>query len=212
MAKIPKVQIATGAVGASLARVLAVNNYPTQERFQRVTDALTSAGARVSSISWSESSAKEFDLFDGVVLSGSPDMLSEARIQGKYRPEMDAIVASKVPVLGICFGHQMMAEAFGSKVVRDKEPVLGYVETTVLNPGGLFDRLPRKLSLVESRHEIVESLPAEFELLAKSVTSPIAAMKHRSRPLFGVQSHPERYSEENPDGGRVISNFVRLLE
>jgi len=195
-----------------LPRVLAVNNYPTQERFQRVTDALTSAGARVSSIDWSESSAKKFDLFDGVVLSGSPDMLSEARIQSKYRPEMDAIVASKVPVLGICFGHQMMAEAFGSKVVRDKEPVLGYVETTVLNPGGLFDRLPRKLSLVESRHEIVESLPTGFELLAKSVTSPIAAMKHRSRPLFGVQSHPERYSEENPDGGRVISNFVRLLK
>jgi len=194
-----------------LARVLAVNNYPGLDRFLRVTSALAGAGAKVSTIGWAESSAKRFDLFDGVVLSGSPDMLSDARIQLKYRREMDAIMDSKVPVLGICFGHQMMASAFGSEVVKDRKPVLDYVRTTVVKAGGLFRGLPRSLSLVESRHEIVKSLPTDFELLARSVTSPIAAMKHKSRPLYGVQSHPERYSQENPDGARVLGNFIRLL-
>jgi GMP synthase (glutamine-hydrolysing) len=211
MGEIPKVQIASPGIGADL-KVLAVNNYPASERFRRVTAALADAGAQVSSVDWSRSSARKFDLYDGVVLSGSPDMLSQAKVQSKYRPEMDAIIESTVPVLGICFGHQTMAVAFGSKVVRDKKPVQRYVETTVLKPEELFDGLPRKMSLVESRHEIVESLPEGFELLARSTTTPIAAMKHRKRPLFGVQFHPERYSRVKPDGRAVVHNFVRLLK
>jgi GMP synthase (glutamine-hydrolysing) len=211
MANFLKVQIVMGQQRPHLVNVLAVNNYPARDRFLRVVDALAEAGARVTSIDWSVTSASKFQDFGGVVLSGSPDMLSEPRIQSKYRGEMDAILDSTVPILGICFGHQMMACTFGSRVVKDGEPVQRYVETTVLRPGRLFSGLPRKLSLVESRHEIVESLPSGFELLAKSETSPIAAMKHKSRPLYGVQSHPERYSDENPDGGLVISNFLKLL-
>lgn len=194
-----------------LVRILAVNNYPTRERFLRVTDALDKGGAQVTRIDWPEASATKFNQHDGVVLSGSPDMMSESPVQSKYRHEMQAIIDSEVPILGICFGHQMMAKAFGADVVKDGEPFLGFVETTVLNPGGLFDALPRKLSLVESRHEVVRALPNGFELLAKSETSPIAAMKHRSRPLYGVQSHPERYSQEKPDGGRVMANFLTLV-
>ena len=211
MANFMKVQIVMRIPTQRLAKVLAVNNYPARERFLRVTDALGEAGANVTRTDWSQASASRFKEFEGVVLSGSPDMLSEPQIQSKYRLEMDAIRDSTVPILGICFGHQMMACAFGSRVVKDGEPVHRYVETTILRPGRLFSGLPRKLSLVESRHEIVESLPDDFELLAKSETSPIAAMKHRSRPLFGLQSHPERYSAENPDGGLVISSFLKLL-
>jgi GMP synthase-like glutamine amidotransferase len=206
-----KVQIAIRGEKPRLARVLAVNNYPARDRFLRVTDSLAEAGAEVISLDWSKVSAARFNEFEGVVLSGSPDMLSEPATQAKYRNEMDAIRDSTVPVFGICFGHQMIASAFGSTIVKDREPVLRYVRTTVLRPGGLFNGLPRTLSLVESRHEIVESLPDRFDLLAKSETSPIAAMKHSTRPIYGVQSHPERYSGKNPDGGRVISNFLKLL-
>ena len=194
-----------------MVKVLAVNNYPGLERFRRVTDALAGAGAEVSSIGWQESSPRTFGVFDGVVLSGSPDMLSEPGVQRKYLPEIEAITGSKVPLLGICFGHQLIGRAFGSQVVKDREVVRRNVETTVLMPGGLFDGLPAKLWLAESREEIVSSLPQGFDLLARSETSPIAAIGHRSRALYGVQSHPERFSQENPAGGQIISNFLRLL-
>ena len=194
-----------------MAKVLAVNNYPSRERFERLTRCPEGNGARVTSIDWSHASAEKFDAFSGVVLSGSPDMMSWRTAQAKFQAEVDAICDSSVPILGVCFGHQMMAHAFGSEVVEDGQHVLKFVKTIVLTPDGLFEGLPRTVSLLESRHEIVKSLPTGFELLATSETSAIAAMKHRRRPLYGVQSHPERYSKENPGGNRLIGNFVGLL-
>ena len=194
-----------------MVRVLAVNNYPTRERFERLERSLEDNGAAVDAIDWSEATAARFNASDGVVLSGSPDMMSEPRIHRKYQKEIEAIRDSAVPVLGVCFGHQMMAHAFGSDVVKDDTHVLGMVKTQVLARDPLFRGLPRELMLLESRWEVVKSLPAGFGLVARSATSEIATMKHRSRPLYGVQFHPERHTRENPDGYKVVGNFVRLL-
>ncbi len=65
--------------------------------------------------------------------------------------------------------------------------------------------------LLESRQEVVQTLPAGFQLLARSETSPIAAMKQERRSFYGVQFHPERYTPDNPAGNRVMGNFVKLL-
>ena len=195
-----------------MPRVLAVNNYPTGDRFKRVVDALRGNGADVAAAGWGESSPSRFDSFDGVVLSGSPDMLSERAVQEKYRGETAAMAGSKVPVLGICFGHQLMARAFGAEVVKDGRQVKAMVNTTVLVDDPLFEGLPRSLTLLESREEVVGGLPEGFRLIARSETTEIAAMKHPARPLYGVAFHPERYTEENPDGNAVVGNFVRMLE
>jgi GMP synthase (glutamine-hydrolysing) len=194
-----------------LVRVLAVNNYPTAERFERLVKGVEGNGARVTRTEWSKSTAKVFDMFDGVVLSGSPDMMSDPKVHAKFSQEISAIRDSRVPVLGVCFGHQMLAHAFGAQVVKDSRPVLGFVKTKVLRNGEIFEGLPKSVMLLESRHEVVKSLPEGFELTASSETSPIAGMKHKSRPLYGVQSHPERYSAENPEGNLVLGNFVRLI-
>ncbi len=196
----------------SMARVLAVNNYPTRERFERLKACLRGNKAAVTSADWSEASAGLFRRYDGVVLSGSPDMMSEEKTQRKYAKEIDAVIESNVPMLGVCFGHQMMAHAFGSEVVKDRKHVLEMVETTVLSEDPLFLGLPKSMMLLESRHEVVKSLPAGFRLLAKSATSEIATMKHATLPLYGVQFHPERYTKENPAGNEVVGNFVRLLK
>jgi GMP synthase (glutamine-hydrolysing) len=196
---------------AQLATVLAVNNYPTRERFERLEKCLRDNGAQVTSVDWDRSSPRLFNSYDGVVLSGSPDMMSEDRVAAKFRSEMDSILDSKVPVLGVCFGHQMMARAFGAEVVKDGRHVLEMVKTRVLAQDSLFEGLPRSLMLLESRHEVVKSVPGGFRLLARSATSQIATMKHESRPLYGVQSHPERYTKDNPDGNAVVGNFVRIL-
>jgi GMP synthase (glutamine-hydrolysing) len=194
-----------------LASVLAVNNYPTRERFERLVKALAGNGARVTSVDWDRASPRLFDSYDGVALSGSPDMMSEDRVAAKFRKEMESILDAKVPILGVCFGHQMIARAFGAEVVKDGRHVLEMVKTDVLVGDPLFEGLPRSLMLLESRHEVVRSLPRGFRLLASSSTSQIATMKHESRPLYGVQFHPERYTKENSDGKAVVGNFVRLL-
>lgn len=192
--------------------VLAVNNYPTRERFERLVASLERTGAKVTSVGSDEAVPSRFKSFDGAVLSGSPDMLSSRKAQEKYAGEVDAIRDASVPVLGVCFGHQMMALAFGGQVVKDTRHVLGFVETTVVGSDPLFGGLERPVMLLESRWEVVKGLPKGFRLLATSDTSSIAAMRHHSRPLYGVQSHPERYTAQNPGGSTLIQNFVSLLE
>jgi GMP synthase-like glutamine amidotransferase len=194
-----------------LVKVLAVNNYPTEMRFRRLTRCIEENDAELASVTWEEATAKLFDSFDGVALSGSPDMMSEPRVQAKYAAEISAIRETKSPVLGVCFGHQMIAHAFGSQVVKDRHHVLKFVNTTLLSDGGLFEGLPRQAMLLESRHEVVRSVPTGFDLLASSETSPIAAMKHRTLPLYSVQSHPERWCKAHPEGKTLVGNFVRLL-
>lgn len=195
-----------------MPRVLAVNNYPTRERFLRLEGSLKGNGATVTSIEWSEASTAKFNSYDGVALSGSPDMMSEEKTLAKYTREIEAILDSNVPLLGVCFGHQMMAKAFGAEVVKDGKHVLDMVETKVLADDPLFMGLPKSLMLLESRWEVVKSLPSGFRLVARSTTSRIATMKHEKRPLYGVQFHPERHTKENPDGNAVVGNFVRMLK
>jgi GMP synthase (glutamine-hydrolysing) len=195
-----------------LPKVLVVNNYPTRERVVRLEKALERNGAAVTPGERDGASARRFGSFDGVVLSGSPDMMTQTTTQEKFEGEAQAVRDSCIPVLGVCFGHQLMAHAFGAQVVRDRQHVLGMVRTTVLTRDRLFEGLPRSIMLLESRHEVVKSLPDGFSLLAKSATSGIAAMKHGTRPLYGVQFHPERYTIENPEGKRVLGNFVGLLK
>ena len=194
-----------------MVRVLAVNNYPTTERFERLRKSLAENGAEVTSTNWAGTRASRFNEFDGVALSGAPDMMSEESTQRKFRAEVDAIRDSHVTVLGVCFGHQLMAHAFGSRVVKDKENVLRFVKTTALVRDPLFSGLPQNMMLLESRQEVVQTLPAGFQLIARSETSPIAAMKHETRPLYGVQFHPERCTPDNSAGNKVMRNFVNLL-
>lgn len=194
-----------------MPKVLAVNNYPTRERFERLERGVRDAGADVTSIDWPSPSSKRFGSYDGVVLSGSPDMMSQEKVQRKFANEVDAIRDSQVPVFGICFGHQMIAHAFGSRVVQDRENVLRMVPTRVLAPDPLFAGMKSSLMLLESRHEVVESVPEGFKLIAKSDTSDVAGMRHPTRPIFSLQSHPERYTSENPDGSTVLGNFVKSL-
>lgn len=194
-----------------MVRVLAVNNYSAAKRFERLTRCLERNGAEVSIADWRDASAPLFDRFDGVVLSGSPDMLSSPKDRLKYAAEIDAIPGTKAAVLGTCYGHQLMAVAFGSEVVKDTRHVLRFVRTDPLSEDPLFEGLRRPMMLLESRHEVVKSLPEGFDLIAQSETTKIAAMKHRKRPLYGVQFHPERFTAKNPDGNAVVANFIRIL-
>lgn len=194
-----------------MAKVLAVNNYPSRERSEKLAKCLRENGAEVTTIEWGDASSSKFREFDAAVLSGSPEMWTDERTSTEFGSEVQAVLDSKVPTMGICFGHQLIARAFGGEVMRDGREVKEMVRTSVLVDDPLFAGLPRSLVLRESRFEVVKSLPTGFSLLAKSDTSPIAAMKHPGRLLYGVQFHPEGYTGDHPEGKTVVGNFLKLL-
>jgi len=194
-----------------LVKVLVVNNYPGRERVVALERCLQKNGAEIVPADLRDVSPGRFDSCDGVVLSGSPDMMSNPKIIMKFQQEADAVLESKAPIFGVCFGHQLVAHAYGAQVVKDAREVKEMVETTVLREDPLFARLPKSLVLMESRYEVVKSLPDGFSRLARSATSKIAAMKHPTRILYGVQFHPERFTKAHPEGDRVLGNFVRML-
>jgi GMP synthase (glutamine-hydrolysing) len=142
-----------------------------------------------------------------------------------YPPEslagvFEVIREAEQPVLGICGGHQQIALCYGATVGLMKRiaPGEGYegalrergfldVETS---GDGIFEDLPRRVTVWHSHCDEVKELPAEFELTASNETCRIQAMRHTSRPLFGVQFHPELFDEAHPEGGRVLENFLNL--
>ncbi len=115
-----------------------------------------------------------------------------------------------IPILGVCLGHQCLAEAFGGKVQRAAKPVHGKVSTIYHQQKGIFRGIPdpfkatRYHSLIVSR----ENLPEQFSIIAETAEGEIMALKHQDHPLWGLQFHPE--SILTKEGPRLISNFFDI--
>ena len=122
--------------------------------------------------------------------------------------------AGRVPVLGVCLGHQAIGDAFGGAVVRADRIMHGKTTDVVHRGGDLFAGLPSPLRVMRY-HSLVVSprgFPAELEVTAWSADRPpgseIMALRHRSLPVFGVQFHPE--SIGTSEGRKLLANFLEL--
>jgi anthranilate synthase component 2 len=122
---------------------------------------------------------------------------------------IDLIRANEnIPLLGVCLGHQAIAEAFGAKVVRGEVPVHGKVSDVTHEGEGLFAGCPRPMRSARYHSLIVarETLPDFFRVDAESTDGAIMAISHRERPIFGIQFHPESYGTGG--GDQLILNFL----
>ena len=138
----------------------------------------------------------------GVILSGGP-----SSVNGHKSPACDnRIFSGKVPVLGICYGMQMLAHAFGGKVSRAKVREFGNAEISVEKSSPIFEGLPEKLTVWMSHGDEVGVLPKGFTAVAQSHNQSLAAMSHSSLPFYGVQFHPE--VAHTPMGKEILSNFL----
>jgi anthranilate synthase/aminodeoxychorismate synthase-like glutamine amidotransferase len=140
---------------------------------------------------------------DRVVVSPGPCTPNEAGISLEV---VRRFPEAGVPLLGVCLGHQSLAQAFGGGVIRH-EPVHG--KTTEISHDGrtLFRTLPRELT-VGRYHSLVvdrDSLPADFEVSAEG-GGVVMAIRHRELPAEGVQFHPE--SVLTPEGATMLRNFM----
>jgi len=114
----------------------------------------------------------------------------------------------KVPLLGICYGHQMIAHVGKAKVGRGSSGEYGMGEVDVEEEDVIFAGLPKKLRVWVSHFDEVKELPKGFVKLAHSRVCGIEAMRHKERPIFGVQFHPEVWHTEH--GEDIIRNFLEV--
>ena len=143
---------------------------------------------------------------EAIVLSPGPCTPNEAGIC----LELIAAAAGRVPVLGVCLGHQAIGQVFGGVVKRAPLPMHGKVAGVEHGGTDIFAGLPSPFQAARYHSLIVEreSLPAELEVTAWTADGLVMGLRHRAMPVFGVQFHPESIASE---GGRdILSNFLAV--
>lgn len=148
----------------------------------------------------------DFANYNGIIISGAPILLTEI----DYSSVLDLfefIHRINYPILGICFGHQIIGLLYGAKAFRGHECRTDEI-IEVIERNELFDGLDAILSLREDHCEGI-TLPNNFILLAKSRGYGVEAMKHREKSVYGVQFHPEASGES---GEKIIKNFLKLCK
>lgn len=146
-----------------------------------------------------------------IVISPGPGTPADAGISV---PLIRAAAEAGVPTLGVCLGHQAMGEAFGGVVGRADRLMHGKAGTVEHSGSDLFLGLPVPMTVMRYHSLVVHpaGLPGELEVTAwssdRAPGAEVMAMRHRTRPLWGVQFHPE--SVGTPEGKRLLANFLRL--
>lgn len=138
----------------------------------------------------------------GLILSGGPSSV----YQGDA-PRPDAkIWELGVPILGICYGMQLMTEHFGGRVRKAAQREYGLAELQLETPNGIFKGLDKTLPVWMSHGDAAEEMPRDFVRLARSKNSKFAAIAHAESKFYGVQFHPEVH--HTPSGSRLLQNFL----
>jgi anthranilate synthase component 2 len=142
----------------------------------------------------------------GIILSPGPCTPNEAGICLR----LIEAVAGKVPLLGVCLGHQAIGQAFGGKVVRAPAPLHGKLSQVSHRGIGVFQDIPSPFTGTRYHSLIVDraTLPNCLEITAETSDGLIMGMQHRQFPLHGVQFHPESIASEH--GHRLLGNFLRI--
>ncbi len=138
----------------------------------------------------------------GLVLSGGP-----ASVYASGAPKCDPrLFELGIPVLGICYGMQLVCEALGGQVASAPAREYGRAECEVIDGDDLFAGVPERTQVWMSHGDQVTGISGGFIPLAKTSTCPYAAVKHRTLPLYGLQFHPE--VTHTPEGATVLRNFL----
>jgi anthranilate synthase component II len=144
-----------------------------------------------------------------IVLSPGPGDPQQAGVT------LDAIRrwGAEIPMLGVCLGHQAIAEAYGGRVVRAKRVMHGKTSRIEHEGTGLFRELPNPLEVMRYHSLVVEpsSLPESLEVVAVASDdrAEIHALRHRTHPVYGVQFHPESVGTSH--GHELLRNFLTLI-
>jgi anthranilate synthase/aminodeoxychorismate synthase-like glutamine amidotransferase len=143
---------------------------------------------------------------EAIVLSPGPCTPNEAGIC----LELIAAAAGRIPILGVCLGHQAIGQAFGGQVVRAPLPMHGKVSQIAHQGSDILEGVPSPFAATRYHSLVVDraSLPAVLEPTGWTDDGLVMAMRHRVLPVFGVQFHPESIASEH--GHRILANFLAI--
>lgn len=188
-------------------RVLLIDNYDSFT-FNLVHE-LGIAGASVEVVRNDKIRVEDIasDKPQAIVISPGPSTPNEAGIS----LEIVERLSDRVPIMGVCLGHQTIGQAFGGTVVRAPKPVHGKTSRIDHEGRGLFRGLNGPFEATRYHSLVVErtTLPGELEITAEAY-GLIMGLSHRTRPVHGVQFHPESIASQN--GQRIIMTFLELAK
>jgi anthranilate synthase component II len=143
---------------------------------------------------------------DRIVISPGPCTPNEAGISVPLIREF----AGKLPILGVCLGHQSIGAAFGGNIVRAKRVMHGKTSTVAHNRQDCFTDIPTPYTVVRYHSLVIErsTLPKELSITAESDDGEIMGVRHKTLPIWGVQFHPESIVTEH--GHQLLRNFIAL--
>ncbi|MCD6423402.1 MAG: aminodeoxychorismate/anthranilate synthase component II [Elusimicrobia bacterium] len=141
---------------------------------------------------------------DGIVISPGPGRPENAG----NSVEIIKKFYKKVPILGVCLGHQAIGYTFGAKIVRAKKIFHGKTSIITHNEKDIFKGVRNPLSVVRYHSLVIESQTKHFEVTAKTPDNEIMAIKLKNFPVYGVQFHPESILTD--DGFKIVNNFYKI--
>ncbi len=138
----------------------------------------------------------------GLILSGGPQSVFD-----QNSPKADpAILGLNLPVLGLCYGHQLIAQLAGGKVQPAEKREFGSAYATIQKPVGVLKGLSSREKVWMSHSDSVQKLPDNYEPLAHTENCPLAAFRNKKSPIYGLQWHPEVVHTKN--GDKMLRNFL----
>lgn len=142
--------------------------------------------------------------FNGIVISPGPGIPSEAGIT------MNVIkcYAGRLPILGVCLGHQAIGEFYGATIAKAKKPMHGKISLIECCKDELFNGIPNKIEVVRYHSLIITKIPESIGVIAKSESGEVMAVKHRNLDIYGLQFHPEAVSTQF--GLKLLENWALI--
>ena len=191
--------------GTSERKILVIDNYDSF--VFNLVQYLQQLGANCTVVRNDEFKISEADKYDGVLISpgpGTPEAAGVSVELVKYCAE------KKIPLLGVCLGHQVIAVAYGATVSRAPELLHGKTSVVSHSSNSVLENIPTPFTATRYHSLAIEkdTLPAELEITGQTESGVVMAIQHKSLPICGVQFHPESVLTEH--GYQMIGNWLEI--